>query len=138
MPTILVAADADWVREDVKTSLVRPGFEVVEVTRGQDVVPYVAAQAPDLVILDMQIGNMGGVATAMELRLEASAGRARRVPILLLLDRHADRFLARRTQVDAMLVKPVDAGTLRRTVRALLDGRPDQLPEPAQVPAAAS
>jgi len=42
------------------------------------------------------------------------------VPILLLLDREADRFLARRSTADAMLVKPIDPGTLRRTVKRLL------------------
>ena len=36
--------------------------------------------------------------------------------ILLLLDREADRFLAKRVDADAELVKPVDPGTLRRTV----------------------
>ena len=43
--------------------------------------------------------------------------------ILLLLDREADRFLAKRVDADAELVKPVDAGTLRRTVDELLAER---------------
>jgi DNA-binding response OmpR family regulator len=42
------------------------------------------------------------------------------VPILLLLDREADKFLARRSTADAMLVKPIDPGTLRRAVKTLL------------------
>lgn len=120
MPVILVAADGDWVREQVKVALVRPGFEVVELSRGQDVVARVGEEPPDLVILDMQIGNMGGVATALELHLEAGAGRCARVPVLLLLDRPADHFLARRADVDAVLVKPVDPGTLRRAVNEVL------------------
>jgi hypothetical protein len=40
--------------------------------------------------------------------------------ILLLLDREADRFLAHRADADATLVKPVDAGTLRRTAKQLV------------------
>jgi len=78
---------------------------------------------PDLVILDMQIANMGGVAVALDLRLEASAGRLPDVSILLLLDREHDRFLARRAAADAELVKPIDAGTLRRTVKRILAER---------------
>ena len=66
----------------------------------------------------MQIGNMGGLAVAIDLRLEGSAGRIPDVSILLLLDREADRFLAKRVDADAELVKPVDPGTLRRTVDA--------------------
>ncbi len=50
----------------------RPRPEVVEVTRGQDVRDAVAEHEPDLVILDMQIGNMGGIAVAIDLRLEES------------------------------------------------------------------
>ena len=40
--------------------------------------------------------------------------------ILLLLDREADKFLAKRAAADAELVKPLDAGTLRRTMKRLL------------------
>jgi DNA-binding response OmpR family regulator len=118
--TILVASDGAWVRDQVRTAFVAPGQDVIEVTRGQDVRDAVRTQAPDLVILDLQIGNMGGIAVAIDLHLEASAGRAPSVPILLLLDREADRFLAKRAAVDGALVKPIDAGTLRRTAKRLL------------------
>jgi DNA-binding response OmpR family regulator len=120
MPTVLAASDADWVRDHVRAALVGPGFEVIEVESGRDVRRVVAEREPDLVIVDLQIGNMGGMAVALDLRLEESGGRLPHVPILLLLDREADRFLARRSTADAMLVKPIDAGTLRRTVKALL------------------
>jgi len=117
---VLVAADAEWVRKQVRAAFVAPNQEVVEVTRGQDVRSAFAEHEPDLVILDMQIGNMGGVAVAIDLRLEESAGRLDRANIMLLLDREADRFLAKRVDADAELVKPVDPGTLRRTVAELL------------------
>jgi DNA-binding response OmpR family regulator len=120
MPTVLVASDADWVRDHVRAALVGPGFELIEVDRGRDVRNVVAERKPDLVIVDLQIANMGGMAVALDLRLEESGGRLPHVPILILHDREADRFLARRSTADAMLVKPIDAGTLRRTVKNLL------------------
>ena len=123
MTKILVAADAQWVRDQVRTALVGAGTEVVEVTRGQDVRPTVAREALDLVVLDLQIANMGGIAVAIDLHLEAAAGRIPDLPILLLLDREADRFLAKRADADAELLKPTDAGTLRRTARQLLAAR---------------
>jgi DNA-binding response OmpR family regulator len=119
--TILVAADARWVRDQVRAAFVGPDQRVVEVTRGQDVRNAVRDEEPDLVVLDLQIGNMGGVAAALDLRLEESGGRLPRSTILLLLDRDADKFLGRRADVDAMLVKPVDAGVLRRAARTLLE-----------------
>jgi CheY-like chemotaxis protein len=121
MPTILVAADAQWVRDQVRSAFVGPGQEVVEVTRGQDVRDTFAAVDPDLVVLDLQIGNMGGVAVAIDLRLEESGGRLPRARILLLLDRRDDAFIARRADVDLTLVKPVDAGILRRAAKPLLE-----------------
>jgi CheY-like chemotaxis protein len=120
MTTILVAAEAKWVRDQVRSAFVGPGQEVVEVERGQDVRAKVDELEPDLVVLDLQIGNMGGVAVAIDLRLEQSGGRLPYVPILLLLDRRDDAFIARRADVDLTLVKPVDAGVWRRAAAPLL------------------
>jgi len=119
MTVVLVAADAQWVRNQVRAAFVGPGQTVLEVARGQEVRTAVAQHKPDLVVLDSQIGNMGGIACALDLRLEASANRLPTVPVLLLLDREADRFLAQRTGVSGMLVKPVDAATLRLCARQL-------------------
>ena len=124
MTKILVAADADWVRDLVRSAFVGPGQKVVAVTRGQDVRDAVSREEPDLVVLDLQIGNMGGIAVAIDLRLEESGGRLPREKILLLLDREADRVLAKRADADAELVKPVDAGILRRAAQRLLEGAP--------------
>jgi DNA-binding response OmpR family regulator len=119
--TILVAADARWVRDQVRAAFVGPDQRVVEVTTGQAVRDAVKRERPDLVVLDLQIGNMGGIAVALDLRLEESGGRLPHSTILLLLDRDADKFLGRRADVDAMLVKPVDAGILRRAARQVLE-----------------
>ncbi|HEX4490737.1 MAG TPA: response regulator [Acidimicrobiia bacterium] len=127
MTTILVAAEAEWVRNQVRTAFVGPGQEVVEVTRGQEVKGAVLEHDPDLVVLDLQIANMGGIAVAIDLRNEESAWRLPHSTLLLLLDREADRFLATRADVEAVLVKPVDAGTLRRTAKRLLAERAERI-----------
>jgi len=120
---VLIAADGAWVRDQVRHALAGRDLDVIEVTRGEDVRGAVSERHPDLVVLDMQIGNMGGFAVAIDLHLEASEGRVPDVPVLLLLDREHDRFLAKRAFIDAELVKPVDPGTLRRTVTQLLGER---------------
>ena len=71
----------------------------------------------------MQIGNMGGIATCLHLRHEAGAERLPEVPVLMLLDRQADVFLARRSDADGWVVKPLDAFSLRKAATAVLDGR---------------
>ena len=120
MSTILVAAEGKWVRDLVKSACLSPGQRVVEVARGQDVRAAVKEYEPEVAVLDMQIANMGGIAVAIDLRLEGSAGRLPDVSILLLLDRQADRFLAKRADADAELVKPIDPSTLRRTIDRLV------------------
>ncbi len=132
--TILVAADARWVRDQVRSAFVGPGQRVVEASSGHDVRHLVGDERPSLVILDLQIGNMGGIASCIDLRLEESAGRLPRSTILLLLDREADRFLAHRADADAVLVKPVDAGTLRRAAKRLMGDATPTPPSKSPLP----
>ena len=122
MTDVLIASDASWIIDDVKAVLVSPDTTIRVVHSGAEVRGAVAESTPDLVVLDLQIGNMGGVATCIDLRLEAGAGRLDEVPILLLLDRAADVFLAQSSGADGWLVKPLDAFRLRKAIRAVLDG----------------
>ena len=119
---MLIASDAQWVRDDVKAVLDTTEVTVREVTRGFQVLPAVRERMPDLVVLDLQIGKMGGMATCMDLRLEEGAERLDHVPVLMLLDRRADVFLARRSGAEGFLVKPLDPMRLSRAVKALLGG----------------
>jgi DNA-binding response OmpR family regulator len=122
MPEVLLATDADWIHDEVKAALVDDDTTVVRVNAGRDVLPTVEDRDPDLVVLDLQIGNMGGMATCLSLRLEEGAGRLERRPVLMLLDRTQDVFLGRRSDADGWLVKPLDAFRLRRAATALLEG----------------
>lgn len=121
MADLLIVSDVPWVREDVKAVL-SPADTVREVTSGKDALAAVAQRAPDLVVLDLQTGTMGGIATCLELRLEESGGRLPHVPVLLLLDRRPDVFLARRADADGWVVKPLDPIRVRGAIRALLGG----------------
>ena len=122
MPHVLLATDADWIRDDISAALTDPDTTVSRVHTGAEVLPAVEALRPDLVILDLQIGNMGGIATTYALRLEAGSGRIDPVRILVLLDRADDRFLARTAQADGWMVKPLDAFRIRRAAKALFAG----------------
>ena len=82
----------------------------------------VSEQRPDLVILDMQIGDMGAIAVTYDLRLEESGGRLPNVAVLLLLDRQADVFLARQCRADGWLVKPLDPIRVRKAMTAIMAG----------------
>ena len=122
MTTVLLASDAGWLIEEVRSALSDPGTEVTVVRAGADVRNAVSSQSPELVILDLQIGNMGGMATCMDLQLEIGAGRITDVPILMLLDRSADVYLARQAGAQGWLVKPLDSFRLKVASVKLLAG----------------
>lgn len=120
MPHVLLATDADHLAEEVFAALADGETTVSRVRAGVDVRPAVAELEPDLVVLDLQIGNMGGVAASLDLRLEADAGRVPETRILMLLDRDADQWIAGQAKADAELVKPIDSLRLRRAANSLL------------------
>jgi DNA-binding response OmpR family regulator len=122
VPDVLIATDADWIFDEVDAALTDEGTSVVRVRAGRDVRDAVRQVNPSLVVLDLQIGNMGGIATALDLQQEFDIGETPAVPILLLLDRPADVPMARRTGVQGWLVKPLDAFRLRRAARAIAAG----------------
>ena len=122
MPVVLLATDADRLHDEVDAALGDDTTSVHRVRSGREVVPAVKQLSPDLVVLDLQIGNMGGMATCLSLRSEEGAGRLERRAVLMLLARTADVFLARRADADGWLVKPLDAFRLRRAAEALLAG----------------
>ena len=122
MPELLVVSDSLQVREAVKAAVPDTGITVRELNHGADVRPAVKVRTPDLIVLDSQIGRMGGMATTLDLHLEEGGGRLPHVPVLQLLDRRADVFLARRSDAEGWVVKPLDPMRLGRAISALLAG----------------
>ena len=123
VPDVLIASDSQHVRDEIRSMLSgRPDMSIREVASGAAVRAVVADDEPDLVIVDQQSGNMGGIATCLDLRLEEGADRIVHVPVLLLLDRRADVFLAKRAGAEGFILKPLDPIRLRKAVTALLAG----------------
>ncbi len=111
MPTALVIADADWVVNDVFASL-PSGDWVVEVL--DDPVQSgskVVESEPDVVIVDLQVRNMGGMAVVREIKASVADDELPR--LVILLDRAVDGFLAKRAGADAWVVKPFSAHDFR-------------------------
>lgn len=122
MTDVLIATDAEWVHDEVRQALRGPDLTVRWVRSGPEAVAAVRERAPQLAVLDLQIGSMGAMAISLELHLEEGMHRLPHVPILILLDRRPDVFLARRSGAQGWVLKPLDPIRLRKAVTALLAG----------------
>jgi DNA-binding response OmpR family regulator len=138
VPDIVIAADSARLFEEIRSVVEGPDTTVRWVRRGEDVREEINLRPADLVIADMQIGTMGGVAVAVDLFLEADAGRIDPCPVLIVLDRRPDVFLARRSGAEGWIIKPLDPIRLRKAVSALLAGQTwhdaSFTPKPVAVP----
>lgn len=111
MPTVLLVADTPWVINQVKASLSLADWEMVELSDPRQTIPVTKETAPDVVLVDMQVGSMGGMAVIRAIRQEFEPPARPRT--ILLLDRSADAFIARRAGADAHVLKPIEASALR-------------------------
>ena len=126
MTHVLLATDADWLFDDVDAAVGGPDMTLSRIRAGADVLSAAAELAPDLILLDLQIGNMGGIAASLAIKEDLDHDGLADTPVMILLDRADDVFLARHSEAEGWLVKPVDPIRLRRGVTELLAGRPYQ------------
>lgn len=120
MKTVLVAADDQWVFNDVEAGLCDERVSLIAETDPREVVAVAKATNPDLYLIDLQVGSMGGMALIRALKAEANLGHVAAAPIILMVDRDADEFIAKRAGADAWVRKPFTAQELRTARDAVL------------------
>lgn len=108
------------MREYLTRLLTGAGYEVATVTDGVEALEAVRAQPPDLVVSDVMMPRMDGLALVTALRAEA---RTAAVPVLLLSARAGEEASVEGLQAgaDDYLVKPFAAAELLARVRGNLD-----------------
>ncbi|MGB7859119.1 MAG: response regulator [Acidimicrobiia bacterium] len=114
MSKALLVADASWVVNEVRSSLTLGEWEVEDISDPRLAADVAEQSGVDAVIVDMQVGSMGGMAVIRDIRqrLEGSD----RPLTVLLLDRSADEFLAKRAGADAYVLKPISSAVLREAL----------------------
>jgi DNA-binding response OmpR family regulator len=118
---ILVADDETSIREILSIQLARMGYEVVLAGDGMEAVAAYTAEKPDLVLMDVMMPRLNGLAACQEIRtLERKSGR--RVPVLFLTARDSthDKTSAALSGGDEFIAKPVSLQELRERVEAAL------------------
>ena len=97
------------------------GHKVVGLPGGEQLLPTMQAERPDVVLLDIQLPGEDGF-QLLE-KLNATLGAAR--PPVVALTAHAmsgDREKALRAGFSGYLTKPIDVGTFAASVEAFLSG----------------
>jgi DNA-binding response OmpR family regulator len=115
----LVVEDEPHIRELVVFHLELEGLIVVAAADGEEALQRVGDEAFDVVILDLMLPKVDGLAVCRAIRRSATN---RTVPILMLTARRdeADRVLGLDSGADDYLTKPFGVAELSARVRALL------------------
>ena len=120
MTRVLVVAAEAWARNDVHAALTTPDYELTDHEDPATVAGTVADGDFDAVVVDLQVSSMGGMAVTRSVRENNTVRGNDDTPVVLLLDRAADQFLAGRSGAAAWVVKPFTAQELRGAVDGAL------------------
>jgi two-component system, cell cycle response regulator DivK len=119
---ILIVEDNDKNLKLVRDLLRHHGFETIEATNAEDGIALARARMPRLVLMDIQLPGMDGVAALRELRAHPQTAA---VPVVAVtafaMKDDRDRLLA--AGFDGYLEKPVDVRALPSTVDSYLGAR---------------
>ncbi|MFI5718163.1 response regulator [Nocardia sp. NPDC051750] len=117
---VLIVDDQELVRGGLRRILRRrDGFRISECADGDEVLPAVAAQIPDIVLMDLRMKRVGGIEATRLLR-----ARADEPPVLVLTTFDDDQLLsgALRAGAAGFLLKDSPAEDLIRAVRTVAAG----------------
>ena len=119
---VLLYSDHVQTRDDVMLAIGRraardlPEVEWVQVATHHAVIEAVEAGGLDLLVLDGEAGKSGGMGLCRQIKDEVF----RAPPILVLIGRPDDAWLASWSDADAVIARPLDPMVVQSTVAALL------------------
>ena len=116
LPRILLIEDDFRLAELIKDYLSQQGFLVDVKMRGDDGLAQIIATQPDLVVLDLMLPGMDGLAVCRMARAEYTG------PILMLTAREddTDQIVGLELGADDYVKKPVEPRVLLARIRAIL------------------
>ena len=117
---ILIVDDDSSIREILSTQLSRLGFLTAAAADGKEAVQLFKSEKPDLVLMDMMMPILDGLAACAQIRALEKKGA--RVPILFLTarDTRHDQISSALSGGDDFITKPISLQELRERVEAAL------------------
>jgi len=125
----LIVDDEPPIRRLLRLTLEPQGYRVFEADNGQLGLQEAAARRPDVIVLDLGLPDMDGIAALKRLREWSQAP----VLVLTVRDREADKVAALDAGADDYLTKPFGAAELLARLRAVQRRAPEAHEEPVFV-----
>ncbi len=121
---ILVVDDNEANRIVAETVLRRGGYEVHLATNGREAIAAVRTLAPDLVLMDVQMPEMDGLAATAAIRAGEDPAHRRPIYALTAATSGEDRVRCQEAQMDGYIAKPLRREELLETVARVLAATP--------------
>lgn len=108
LPVVLVVSDDPHIRDDVEFGF-SPAVDVRLAGDAREAWGSMSVDVPAVVVVDIQTGSAGGYGLLRDMELNE---RLIDVPVMLLLERAQDGWLARQVGADVYRVKPIEVTEL--------------------------
>jgi two-component system, cell cycle response regulator DivK len=118
---ILVVEDNDQNRILIRQILTHHGYEVLEAADGLTGLEMARAHAPALILLDIQMPVMNGLAVIREVRGTPSLRGVKAIAVTSFAMK-GDREKALQAGFDAYVTKPIDTRRFPELIKQLLSG----------------
>jgi CheY-like chemotaxis protein len=118
-PRILVCDNEEALRDLVRASLSREGYEIEEARDGDEALALALSLRPDLIVLDVMMPGRSGIDVLTQLRSDSELDDVK-VVVLTARAQAADRSSAVGAGANAFLSKPFSPLELAALVERLL------------------
>ncbi|NDY90485.1 response regulator transcription factor [Ideonella livida] len=117
---VLTIDDQADIRRLIRMTLEFEGFEVLEASHGEEGLAMARREKPDLILLDVMMPGINGLAVSQALQADE---RLSRIPVVMLtaLDRDSDMEAGLAAGAKVYLAKPFGPIELIETVGQLID-----------------
>jgi two-component system KDP operon response regulator KdpE len=126
---ILVVDDQPQMRRFMRTTLTTAGYEIDDAKTGEEALRKVREFHPDLVLLDINMPGMDGLAACREIRSGTSIG----IIMLTVRNSEVDKVAALDAGADDFVTKPFSTPELLARIRAALRRVPASPSGPTRV-----
>lgn len=119
MGQALIVDDSATERIILIDCLQKIGIDTLIATSGEEALEKIAAQHPDLIVLDVLLPGRSGFEICRELKRSETTNQ---IPIILCSTKGTDmdKFWGKKQGADAYIPKPIDQEQLEKTVLQLI------------------